>query len=204
MNKLHKNQFVAIIIAGALSSSLVACAPKKESKVEQTSEVSQTIVSEAVDKIDMTEIDKAVKTSTRKIKQRQADKTIEEYTSSLREEISNLGNYAKETWNSETVQTKYNNAKQKLTDLFNFVVNGEEINGITFKDLSDNGKEIAQNGLYELDGYLNKYIPNYKERFHDWTVDKGADVVELWDKIKNSYEEYKGEVTEEYNNRQRL
>ena len=87
--------------------------------------------------------------------------------------------------------------------LFDFVFNGKEINGITFNDLSEEGKEIAKNGLYEIDSYLELVIPNYKERFKDWTVDKGADAVELFNSLKEDYQNYKEDVMEEYNSRRK-
>ena len=44
-------------------------------------------------------------------------------------------------------------------------------------------------------------IPNYKDRLKDWTVDKGADAVELFGTIKNIYQNYQEDVMEEYSSR---
>ena len=89
--------------------------------------------------------------------------------------------------------------RQKSKDLFDFVFNGKEINGIKFKDLSDNGKKIVQNGLEELDYYTELMIPNYQERLHELIVNKGVDLLETYDSVKQWYDQYKVEITEEYN-----
>ena len=81
---------------------------------------------------------------------------------------------------------------QVLTD---FIFNGGEIDGVTFSELSEDGKESVKNALSTLDNTLNELIPNYKERLKetltsgaakgldalDSLADKGKD---LWDEIQ--------------------
>ena len=42
-------------------------------------------------------------------------------------------------------------------------------------------------------------MPNYKERFKDWTVRTGAKGLDLLNKAKDKLKEWTGEVEEEYN-----
>lgn len=199
MKKLYKNNFTVLISSLAISSTLIACTPSKTNDEQ----IKREIITQTL-KQTKNEADKVIKKGeelTKELKERNKDKEIEEYITLFRQEISELGNIAKDKWNSEETQEKLNNIKQKSKDLFDFVFNGKEINGIKFKDLSDNGKEIAQNGLNELDYYIELMIPNYKDRLKDWTVDKGADAVELFGTIKNIYQNYQEDVMEEYNSR---
>lgn len=192
MKKLHKNNFILLFSSFALSTTLFGCAPSKINNEQIKEEITTQVLNQTLEQTE--KIIETGKVIAQEVKERNKDKEIEEYIALLKQEISEVKDTAKEKWNSEETQEKINNIKQKSKDLFDFVVNGKEINGIKFKDLSDNGKEIAKNGLKELDGYIEMLIPDYKERFHDWTVDKLADAAE-W------YNNYKQEVTEELNSR---
>ena len=136
--------------------------------------------------------------------QEQVSQILDYYESEEQsDEITELSEYSEEKWQSEEVQEKYNNVKKKAKDLFDFIFNGKEINGITFKDLSEDGKQIAKEGFYELDSYIELLVPNYKERFHNWTIDKGADAKEKLESLKEWYNDYKDEVEKEYETRQK-
>lgn len=199
MKKLHKNNFILLFSSFALSTTLFGCASSKINNEQIKEEITTQVLNQGLENADNI-IETGIITE-QEIKERIRDKKIEDYIAQLKQEISEVKETAKEKWNSEETQEKINNIKQKSKDLFDFVVNGKEINGIKFKDLSDNGKEIAKNGFKELDGYIEMLIPNYKERFHDWTVDKGADAIEKYESLKEWYNNYKEEVTEEYNSR---
>lgn len=192
MKKLYKNNFAVLISSLALSSSLIACTPNKINN-EQIKKKTTAHVIEQTDKIEE-KADSITKESDK-------DKQIEEYIINLKKEILELREQSKEKWNSEETQEKIKLIKQKSKDLFDFVFNGKEINGITFKDLSEEGKQITKERLYEIDRYIDLLIPDYKERFHDWTVDKGADAIEKYDSLKQWYQNYKEETLEEYNSR---
>ena len=199
MKKLHKNNFILLFSSFALSTTLIGCTPSKVNNEQMKEEITTQVLNQTLEQTE--NIIETGKVTAQEVKERNKDKEIEEYIALLKQEILEVKDTAKEKWNSEETQEKINNIKQKSKDLFDFVVNGKEINGIKFKDLSDNGKEMAKNGLKELDGYIEMLIPNYKERFHDWTVDKGADALEKYDSLKEWYNNYKEEVTEEYNSR---
>ena len=199
MKKLYKNKNMIALLTTTLSLAafLNACTLSNERKKEiKKEQISQILEDKTPEKQQEKQNEKTIK-----LTQKTCDKEIEEYINTLKEEITDLSEYSKEQWQSEEVQEKYYNAKKKAKDLFDFVFNGKEINGISFKNLSDNGKEIAKNGFYELDEYVELLIPNYKERFYNWTVDKGADALEKYDSLKEWYNNYKKETIEEYNSR---
>ena len=193
MKKLYKNKnIIAILTTLSLATFLNACTPSKEKKEE----TNQEQVSQILDYYESEEQNDEIKEET-------SDKEIKEYINELKEEITELSEYSEEKWQSEEVQEKYNNVKKKAKDLFDFIFNGKEINGITFKDLSEDGKQIAKEGFYELDSYIELLVPNYKERFHNWTIDKGADAKEKLESLKEWYNDYKDEVEKEYETRQK-
>lgn len=208
MTKLYKNKnMIALFTSLSLTIFLTACAPSKnnnempnkeqlnqneesQNKDEQIIESEQTIESEEI-----------IEPHSEETKEETSDEKIKEYVDDLREEISELKEYSKEKKQSKEVQEKYNKAKEKTKALFDFIFNGKEINGITFKDLSKKGKQTAEEGFYELDNYIELFIPDYKKRFYDWTVDKGADALEEFDALKEWYNGYKEDVKEEYSGR---
>ena len=162
-------------------------------------EINREVIEQSLKQTD--NIEETGQAIAQEIKEKNKDKEIEEYITLFRQEISELGKSAKEKWDSEETQEKIKKIKQKSKDLFDFVFNGKEINGIKFKDLSDNGKEIAQNGLYELDYYIELMIPNYKDKTYDTLVNGGAAILEKIDSAKKWYDNYQEDVIEEYNSR---
>lgn len=199
MKKLYKNNFTILISSLALSSSLIACAPNKTNKEQIKNDIVTKTLIQTVNEAD--DIINKGKNISKEMKNRNKDKEIKEYINEFKQEIFDLKNTAKEKWNSKETQEKISMIRQKLKNLFDFIFNGKEINGITFANLSEEGKQITLNGFYELDGYIELLIPNYKERFHDWTIDKGADALERYDSLKEWFDGYREETQEEYDSR---
>ena len=199
MKKLYKNKFTVLITSIAVSTTLVSCTPSKINTEQMKEETTTQVVKQASNQA-YNIIDLSGKTA-QDIKNRNKDAEIEEYLTVFRQEILDLKETAKEKWESEETQEKIENIKQKSKDLFDFVVNGKEINGITFKDLSENGKQTVQNTLRELDSYIELMIPGYKSRFENWLIEKGADAVETYNNAKDWYQDYKEKVMKEYESR---
>ena len=107
-----------------------------------------------------------------------------------------LKNSATEAANSEEVQNELGKAMDNFQVLSDFIFNGAEIDGVTFSELSDEGKQNAKNALTSLDNTINELVPDYKNRFKEWFTDsaaKGLDALdslkdkgsELWDEIQS-------------------
>ncbi len=189
--KIQNKKFVAILSSFAFVATLSRCMPsnninnEKRETVEEVREESTNVV---------------------EIKEEKTDTSIiKEYIDYLKQEFAQLESYSKEKWNSEECIEKRENIKENIKTLSDFIFNGKEINGVTFKELKEDEKEKLLTELESLDSKIDEYIPDYKERFKDWMVDKGADakewLVEKSADLKEMWENYKNDVEEEYNNR---
>ncbi|MBR2587974.1 MAG: hypothetical protein IKF82_01775 [Bacilli bacterium] len=195
--KLNKNnKFVAIIGSFAIALSLSAYTPNNAEPSEQVIETAVEYAEEGLG-----ELEKVVKEKEEYLDQKLADKTIEDYIDELYESMDSFYSISENFLQPENLITTYENISEKGRELFDFVFNGKEINGYTFKDLSEDGKQTAREGLDKVDSFIEKWLPNYKERFHNWTVERGADAVELWEDLQDWYYSYKEDVLEEYDRR---
>lgn len=127
--------------------------------------------------------------------QQEKDTKAEAAISMMLDGVEVLKNKAEESANSEEVQYQLSEAMKNFQVLTDFIFNGGEIDGVTFSELSEDGKESVKNALSTLDNTLNELIPNYKERLKetltsgaakgldalDSLADKGKD---LWDEIQ--------------------
>ena len=127
--------------------------------------------------------------------QQEKDTKAEAAISMMLDGAEVLKNKAEESANSEEVQYQLSEAMKNFQVLTDFIFNGGEIDGVTFSELSEEGKENVKNALSTLDNTLNELIPNYKERLKetltsgaakgldalDSLADKGKD---LWDEIQ--------------------
>ena len=195
--KLDKNKAITILSCVALATTLYGCtSPKKEPNNKNTD-------------VETTQVEKNnVETknqSKKEVETGNGENPLEEYIDYLKKEISEVENYAEDKWNSEECIQKREDIKERLKNLIDFVFNGKEINGKTFKELKSEEKEKIIQELTKFDSKIEKYIPDYKERFKNWFVDKSADAKEwLIDRsadIKEVWDNYKLEVKEEYQKR---
>jgi len=189
--KLDKKKAITILSCIALATTLYGCmSPKKEtdSKKENIETISEIEYQ-----------------NTEEIVPNNEENVLEEYVDYLKEEINEVESYAEDKWNSEEVIQKREDIKEKLKTLIDFVFNGKEINGITFKELKTEEKEKIMLELTKLDIKIDEYIPDYKERFKDWFTEKSADakdwLVDRGADLKKIWEDYKSEVEEEYQSR---
>lgn len=127
--------------------------------------------------------------------QQEKDTEAEAAISIMLDGAEKLKDSATDAANSEEVQEQLTDAMDNFKVLSDFIFNGGEIDGVTFSELSDEGKENAKNALNSLDNTINELVPNYKERFKEWFTDsaaKGLDAldslkdkgIELWDEIQ--------------------
>lgn len=187
--KLDKKKAITIISCIALAATLNGClTPKKEKNIKNEN-------IETVSKLETTD----------ETKETEEKDTLEEYIVYLNEEIKEVESYASDKWNSEECIQKREDIKEKLKTLIDFVFNGKEINGITFKELKTEEKEKILLELTKLDDKIDEYIPEYKERFKDWFAEKSSDIKEwIVDRsadLREIWEDYKSEVDEEYRSR---
>ncbi len=133
--------------------------------------------------------------------QMQKDSAAEAAISIMIDGANNLKESASESANSEAVQEELARALQNFKDLSDFIFNGSEINGVTFSELSDEGKQAALNALNTLDDTLNYLIPDYKERFKDWLTDTAADGLDALSELRDEGRAWWDEIQSRRNSR---
>lgn len=111
-----------------------------------------------------------------------------------------LKNAATDAWNSEPTQEALNQAFEEFDTLLGFLFNDEEVAGVKFSELSESGKEAIKNIFYSLDSKLNEWIPDYKERFKEWSIETGASGLNALNNITESLGDWRDQVIAEYQN----
>lgn len=173
--KIYKRLF-SLLLAGSLSMTLVGCG------VSETSVNTTSISNEQLDEDNNLACD--VKNAAMDEYDKIKDSNAVEASITLMTDgaliVDNATDEFKQT-------SEYQEAKDELISnfdtLLNFCFNGQEINGYTFSDLPESGKEKALSALYTLDGSIEKNIPDYKdkakqklEQFGAFMYDKSTDL----------------------------
>ena len=158
----------------ALASTLIGCQTTK-------TENNETQNNETIQNTDSTtnEINEYLES------QMQKDTQAEAAISMMLDGANALKESASESANSEEVQSELSKSIDNFKVLSDFIFNGGEIDGVTFSELSDEGKENAKNALNSLDNTINELVPNYKERFKEWFTDSAAKGLDALDSLKD-------------------
>ncbi len=166
-------KMVMMLLAGGLSFTLVGCGVN-EVKV---SDEASTTNEQSVD-------DVALNTEEKNFIEEEYDKVegsnaVEAAITIMTDSASELANATEELKQTESYQKTKEQAMDNFDTIFNFLFNGEEINGYTVNDVSDSTVEMAKKSLGTLDSYIESYIPEYKEKAKEKLSDAGE---WLWDK----------------------
>ena len=189
--KLYPRTILTAICGVAFVATLTSCSSNvNEQKIEDTTS------QETIENVETQNNEQINTESTNLETQEEKDSAVEEAISIMLDGANQLNESASNAANSEEVQRHLETSMQNLKDLTDFIFNGSEINGVTFSELSDEGKQKAIDALNTLDETINYLIPNYRERFRDWFTDttaNGLDALgelkdqglELWDEIQS-------------------
>ena len=173
----------------AVASTLIGCQAtntQKQTTDTQTTETSQ----DAQTNTDSNYNDVKDYLQTKQEKDTEAEAAI----SIMLDGAEKLKDSASDAANSEEVKQQLSHAMDNFKVLSDFIFNGGEIDGVTFSELSDEGKENAKNALNSLDNTLNELIPNYKERFKEWFTDNAAKGLDALDSLKDKGSELWNEI----------
>ncbi len=181
--KLYKKEILTAFVGASLALTLASCGSVSEEKVQETATP-----------IENTEV-QTENTNTEELTQEEKDTAVETAITLMIDGANELKDSASQSANSEAVQEEWSRALENFKVLSDFVFNGGEINGVTFSELSDEGKEYAKSALGTLDGILEYLVPNYQERFRNWftnTTAEGLDTlselrdegIQLWEEIQ--------------------
>lgn len=191
--KLYPKTVLTAICGVAFVTTLTACGSNVAvQKTEDTNsqESIESVETQNNEQTNTENIDTTLET------QEEKDSAVETAIGIMLDGANQLNESASNAANSEEVQRHLETSMQNLKDLTDFIFNGSEINGVTFSELSDEGKQKAIDALNTLDETINYLIPNYRERFRDWFTDttaNGLDALgelkdqglELWDEIQS-------------------
>ena len=183
MNKKIYTKGLIAIFSISLASTLVGCQPNKTENIKEETSTTQT-----QDNQNTSEITEYLET------QREKDTAAEAAISIMLDGAENLKNSAQESANSEEVQYELDKAMDNFHVLSDFIFNGGEIDGVTFNDLSEEGKQNAKKALNTLDNTLDDLIPNYKERLKNWFTDTAAKGLDALDSLKDKGSEVWDEI----------
>ena len=176
--KFSKKLF-SLVLAGTLSMTLVGCGANEVNNTENTNTTNEQPNEEATNNV----VDGVKKTVTDEYDKIQGDNAVEAAITVMIDGAEKVGNAAEEFKQTE----EYQDAKEQLVSNFDtllgFCFNDQEIDGYTIHDVSDNVKEKAKSALTTLDGYIEKNIPDYKEKAKEklekagaWLYDKSTDL----------------------------
>ena len=166
-NLKFSNELVSLILAGTLSMTLVGCVSNDTKTDDSGSEIPKEQPNEgvrgALDNV-AESAGSAVNDEYEKVK---GDNAVEAAITVMIDGAEKVGNATEEYKQTE----EYQEAKEQVISNFD-----------TIHDVSDTTKEKAKSALNTLDGYIEKNIPDYKEKAKeklkkagDWIWDKSTD-----------------------------
>lgn len=166
-------KMVMMLLAGGLSFTLVGCGVNETKNSNEENITNE----QSVD-------DVALNTEEKNFIEEEYDKVegsnaVEAAITIMTDSASELANATEELKQTESYQKTKEQAMDNFDTIFNFLFNGEEINGYTVNDVSDSTVEMAKKSLGTLDSYIESYIPEYKEKAKEKLSDAGE---WLWDK----------------------
>ena len=120
------------------------------------------------------------------------DEQAIETFNNLEEDITNI-------LNSETVSNAKDKAKGVFITIVDFLFYDSEINGVTFNELTDSGKQKVLEIAYSIDTKIENKFPNYKETISETAKDAFNKASELIKKGANNLKEFSKEKLGEEN-----
>ena len=192
--KLYYQRALTGVFGAALVVTLASCGTTAENKSQDIS-TNEPIESPETPTEEQTnpETNEEVKT------QKEKDTAAEEAISIMVDGANDLKESASDAANSDAVQEEWVRSLENFKVLSDFIFNGGEINGVTFDELSEEGKQYARNALSSIDDVLEYLVPGYKERFKDWLTDTAANGLDSLSELKNRGAELWGEIQSKRN-----
>ncbi len=92
-------------------------------------------------------------------------------------ELNNNANYLAKNQDDKTIGEK---AKEYFINAVDFIFYGKDIKGVYFDELSTKAKLKAISITLKIDDFIDKYVPNYKEKIFDTYSNVKAKLVELY------------------------
>ena len=206
---INNKKIIAIILSGFIVVNMVGCSKTESTLQENYQHYNQETVTENNEpqiEQDEPNINPVIESKPNETYTNEpsinTDKTTEEYSSadekaietfnSIEEDIDNI-------LNSETVNNAKDKAKGVFVTIVDFLFYDSEINGVTFDELTDNGKQKVLEIASSIDNKIENKFPNYKETISETAKDAFNKASELIKKGANNLKEFSKEKLGEEN-----
>ena len=206
---INNKKIIAIILSGFIVVNMVGCSKTESTLQENYQHYNQETVTENNEpqiEQDEPNINPVIESNPNETYTNEpninTDKTTEEYSSadekaietfnSIEEDIENI-------LNSETVNNAKDKAKGVFVTIVDFLFYDSEINGVTFDELTDNGKQKVLEIASSIDNKIENKFPNYKETISETAKDAFNKASELIKKGANNLKEFSKEKLGEEN-----
>ena len=209
---INNKKIIAIILSGFIFVNMVGCSKTESTLQENYQHYNQETVTENNEpqiEQDEPNINPVIEskpnetyTNEPSISTNNTDKPTEEYSSadekaietfnSIEEDIDNI-------LNSETVNNAKDKAKGVFVTIVDFLFYDSEINGVTFDELTDSGKQKVLEIASSIDNKIENKFPNYKETISETAKDAFNKASELIKKGANNLKEFSKEKLGEEN-----
>lgn len=213
--QINSKKIITIILSGFIIINLVGCSKNETTSKENNEQYEQEVVETNEIQIDPNEpnIDPVPKDEIEsndepniEINNNSNDNTISSnqiYSSADEQAIeafNNLENNVDSILNSETINNVKAKAKGIFVSIVDFIFYDSEINGVTFDELTDSGKQKILEIAYSIDTKIENKFPNYKETISETAknafnkaselIKKGADNLKEFSKEQLGEENY--------------
>lgn len=209
---INNKKIIAIILSGFIFVNMVGCSKTESTLQENYQHYNQETVTENNElqiEQDEPNINPVIEskpnetyTNEPSISTNNTDKPTEEYSSadekaietfnSIEEDIDNI-------LNSETVNNAKDKAKGVFVTIVDFLFYDSEINGVTFDELTDSGKQKVLEIASSIDNKIENKFPNYKETISETAKEAFNKAGELIKKGANNLKEFSKEKLGEEN-----
>ena len=197
--KINNKKIICILISGFIIVSISGCS-KTDSSLNNTYKQNNEIITETNNTDENTKeinnIDEIQNTSNNnlqnKITYSDNDEIAIETFNNLNYEIDSL-------LNSEKIEDVKETAKGTFVTIVDFIFYDSEINGVTFDELTDSGKQKVLEIANKIDTKIENKFPNYKETISDKTKKAFNKASELIKKGANNLNDFSKEKLGEDN-----
>ena len=169
---------VPITLAVSLSLGVVGCSSSKENtsgaasyETSTESEDTQSSVAETTEETNMV-VDAYEKSM-------DADTAVEQSITGTMELAKSVSEATDEYRATEEYQQNVEALKTEFDTLINWLLGKTEIDGYTIQDVGNGTIDLAKDAVYYVDGVIESYIPDYKDKAKEKLSELGNF---LWDK----------------------
>lgn len=206
---INNKKIIAIILSGFIVVNMVGCSKTESTLQENYQHYNRETVTENNEpqiEQDEPNINPVIESNPNETYTNEpninTDKTTEEYSSADEKAIETFNSIEEDIDNildSETVNNAKDKAKGVFVTIVDFLFYDSEINGVTFDELTDNGKQKVLEIASSIDNKIENKFPNYKETISETAKDAFNKASELIKKGANNLKEFSKEKLGEEN-----